>query len=363
MAEKTTDILIVDDSDINRSILREMFSDEYRIYEADNGDKAIEMIDRFHDTLSVVFLDLVMPGRNGLDVLSHMNAQGYIKFTPVILITGQATEAEEEKAYMLGVSDVIFKPFSRRIVLRRTKNVIDLFAEKNSIQNQLDKQTEALIESQKKLQSQNEFLVNALSSVVEFRNLESGEHVKRVKYFTRIMLKYLRAYYPEYGLTDEDAEYIMQASALHDLGKIAIPDSILLKPDRLTDEEFEIIKKHPIYGCKLLERFKQDNNKFYRYCYEICRHHHERYDGNGYPDGLKGDAIPISAQVISIIDVFDALISRRVYKDSFTIETAFLMIIHGECGQFSPNIINCLNLARNELTETVDFLNTIGINE
>lgn len=351
-----TYILIADDSEINRSILSEMFSADYPILEAESGREAIEIIEANHDSLAVVFLDLVMPGKNGLDVLKYMNINGYIKEIPVIIITGQATESDEEKAFMLGVSDVIFKPFSRRIVLRRTKNVIDLFTERNLIKKDLVERSAALIESQKKLQQQNEFLVNALSSVVEFRNLESGEHIKRVKHFTKVMLKYLRAYHPEYRLTDEDSEYITQASALHDLGKIAIPDNILLKPDRLTEEEFDIIKKHPIYGCKLLERFKQEDSKFYRYCYEICRHHHERYDGKGYPDGLKGDDIPISAQIISIIDVFDALISRRVYKDSFSLDTAFHMILHGECGTFSPNIIECFTYAKDELESTANEL-------
>lgn len=343
-------ILIVDDSEINRSILKEMFATEYTILEAEDGNAAIDIIDKSGDDLVIIFLDLVMPGRNGLDVLSHMNTTGHIKKIPVILITGQATEIEEEKAYWLGVSDVIFKPFSRRIVLRRSKNIIELFSEKNRIQEKLRERTAALIESQKKLESQNEFLINALSSVVEFRNLESGEHIHRVSHFTRVMLTYLRAYYPEYKLTDEDADYISHASALHDLGKIAIPDNILLKPGRLTAEEYDVIKKHPIYGCQILERFKQDNSKFYKYCYEICRHHHERFDGSGYPDQLKGNDIPISAQIISIVDAFDALVSKRVYKESYTIDTAIEMIKNGECGCFSPDVLDCFCRAKEELT-------------
>lgn len=352
----TLQILIVDDSEINRSILREMFISDYNILEAENGNDAIKLIEANHDSLSVILLDLVMPGLNGLDVLSFMNTQSYIKRIPVILITGQATEADEEKAYMLGVSDVIYKPFSRRIVLRRAKNIIDLFTEKKRIQQKLKERTAALIESQKKLMSQNEFLVNALSSVVEFRNLESGEHIQRVSEFTGIMTKYLRAYHPEYGLSEEDAQYIVHASALHDLGKIAIPDNILLKPGKLTNEEFEVIKLHPVYGCQLLERFKQDNNKFYTYCYQICRHHHERYDGSGYPDRLKGKEIPLSAQIISVVDVFDALISRRCYKQSYDMDRAFEMINNGECGQFSPDIIECFNRAKAELIATAKLI-------
>jgi putative two-component system response regulator len=193
--------------------------------------------------------------------------------------------------------------------------------------------------------------VNALSSVVEFRSLESGEHIQRVKKLTLILLQCLRSRYPEYPLSDERIAMITNASALHDLGKIAIPDSILLKPGKLTDEEYAEMKKHTIYGCQLLEKFKQEDTEFYRYCYDICRYHHERYDGKGYPDGLVGDATPIWAQVVAIADVYDALINRRVYKEPLPPDEAIRMIEAGECGVFSPKLLDCFRMARPRLIE------------
>ena len=203
-------------------------------------------------------------------------------------------------------------------------------------------------ESREKLERSNEFLINALSSVVEFRSLESGEHIQRVKYFTKILLRYVKDEFPEYGLTDESVNLITNAAALHDLGKIAIPDSILLKPGKLTKDEFEEMKKHTVYGCELLENFKQEDNEFYQYCYDICRFHHERYDGNGYPDKLKGEEIPIWAQVVSIVDVYDALVSKRVYKAAYAVDEAVRMIKDDECGVFSPKILDCFDMAKVE---------------
>ncbi len=187
-----------------------------------------------------------------------------------------------------------------------------------------------------------------MSSVVEFRSLESGEHIQRVKFYTRMLLKYVVKSYPEYRLSKEAVDLIVSASALHDLGKIAIPDNILLKPGKLTKEEFDEMKKHTIYGCELLENFKQDEDDFYQYCYEICRYHHERYDGRGYPDGLKGEDIPIWAQVVAIADVYDALVSKRVYKAAYALDEAAQMILNGECGVFSPVILDCFQQAKDE---------------
>ena len=191
-------------------------------------------------------------------------------------------------------------------------------------------------------------MINALSSVVEYRNLESGEHVQRVKNYTRILLKYLKVLYPEYNLSDDQIELIVIASTLHDVGKIAIPDSVLLKPGKLTEEEYEEMKKHPIYGCELLEKFRQEDNDFYRYCYNICRHHHEKYDGTGYPDKIAGEDIPICAQVVTVADVFDALVCKRVYKEPMEIDKAIKIIEDGNGTYFSPKIIDCFEQAKEE---------------
>jgi putative two-component system response regulator len=348
MEHKNT-LLIADDAEINRELLKIIFEEQYEILEAEDGEEAIHLIEENKDRIALIFLDLIMPNKSGLDVLQFMSEKAYIDFLPVIMITGEATALTDEKAYELGASDIIYKPFEPNVVMRRTKNIIELFERRINLEEQLEERTRDLMESKKIIEKNNEFLINALSSVVEFRSLESGEHILRVKDFTTIMLQNIEKLYPEYGLTDEQIEQIVNASALHDLGKVAIPDSILLKPGRLTEEEFAEMKKHTIYGCQLLEKFKQDDTEFYRYCYDICRYHHERYDGKGYPDGLVGEAIPIWAQVVSIVDVYDALVNKRVYKSPYAIDDAVKMIERGECGAFSPKILKCFQYSKPEL--------------
>ena len=346
--EKNT-ILIADDAELNREMIKFIFDEQYSIIEAQDGEQAINIIMENSDKICLIFLDLLMPKKSGLDVLRFMNDADYIDFIPVIMITGEATDETDEKAYEYGASDIIYKPFAPNVVMRRAKNIMELFEHRIYLERKLEKRARQLRESREKLERSNEFLINALSSVVEFRSLESGEHIQRVKYFTKLFLKYIMKIYPEYNITKEQAALIVNASALHDIGKIAIPDSILLKPGRLNEEEFAEMKKHTIYGCELLEKFKQEDNEFYQYCYDICRYHHERYDGNGYPDQLKGDEIPIWAQIVSVVDVYDALVSKRVYKDPFAVEEAARMIIDGECGIFSPEMLDCFRLAKEEL--------------
>jgi len=354
-AEKRT-ILIADDAEINRGILKVIFEEQFNILEAADGEQTMQILDEHSEKIAMLFLDLIMPKKTGLQVMKYMREKGYTDTIPVIMITGEATAETDVKAYEYGASDIIYKPFNSRVVMRRTLNIMELFENRLNLERKLEERTQKLRDSQKKLESNNEFLVNALSSVVEFRSLESGEHIKRVKYFTRIILNYLLQYYPEYQLSKEQADLIVNASALHDLGKIAIPDNILLKPGKLTAEEFEEMKKHTIYGCSLLEKFKQEDNEFYRYCYDIVRYHHEKYDGKGYPDGLVGEDIPIWAQVVSIVDVFDALVSKRVYKIPYASDEAVRMIHDGECGAFSPKIMDCFDLARADLFNASELL-------
>ncbi|MCI9399451.1 MAG: response regulator [Lachnospiraceae bacterium] len=342
-------ILIADDAELNREMIKFIFDEQYQIIEAEDGEQAIHYIRENKHSLCLIFLDLMMPNKSGLDVLKYMNLHDYIDYIPVIMITGEATDETEEKAYEFGASDVIYKPFAPNVVMRRAKNLMELFEHRIDVEKELVKRTNELIESREQLARSNEFLINALSTVVEFRSLESGEHIQRVKYFTKLFLKYIRKFYPKYGITKKKAELITNASALHDLGKIAISDSILLKPGKLTEEEFEEMKKHTLYGCEILEKFRQEDNEFYQYCYDICRYHHERYDGKGYPEGLAGDEIPIWAQIVSIVDVYDALVSERVYKAPYAVEVAARMIHDGECGIFSPEMLDCFELARAEL--------------
>ncbi len=297
----------------------------------------------------MILLDVVMPGINGFGVLEYMQEHGLIEKIPVILITGETIIDSDDQAYSFGVADVMHKPFYPHIVRRRGKNIIELYLNKRNMEKRLKEQEEEIRAKEKKIRDGNEFMIDALSSVIEFRNLETGEHIRQIKSFTRIMLKHLMKQFPEYGLTPVKADEIVRASVLHDIGKIGIPDAILLKPGRLTPEEFEIMKSHTTIGCELLEKFHRNRgDDFYHYCYDICRYHHERWDGNGYPDHLKGDEIPISAQVVSIVDVYDALISSRVYKDPYANNVAYDMIINGECGQFSPDILKCFTLAKDD---------------
>lgn len=200
----------------------------------------------------------------------------------------------------------------------------------------------------RQLKSTIAFLVSVLSSIAEYRNFESGEHVQRIQEYTGIMIHHLLGTYPEYGLNHSDIELIIQASALHDIGKIAVADNILMKPSKLTREEFSEMKRHTIYGCEILQNFVKEKNLFFQYSYDICRYHHERWDGNGYPDGLKGDRIPIWAQVVSIADVYDALVNKKVYKGAFDRNKAEQMIINGNCGVFNPKIIDCFKQSLNE---------------
>ena len=347
-------LLIVDDVEINRGMLHAIFEDKFDILEAGDGEEAIEIIKKEKTGLSMIFLDLQMPKKNGIDVLRFMNQEKLTSRIPVIMITAEATVESDVMAYELGASDIIYKPFARPVIVRRAQNLMELFEHRNHLEEKLERRTRQLKESQKKLRSSNEFLVNALSSVVEFRSLESGEHIQRVKVFTNLLLNSLRENFPEYRLTEEQIHLITNASALHDIGKIAIPDEILLKPGRFTPEEFEIMKTHTTKGCELLENFKQEDNEFYRYCYEICRYHHERYDGKGYPDHLEGENIPIWAQVVSIVDVYDALVSKRVYKSAYAMEDAVRMIRDGECGTFSPKILKCFEAVQQVLFDLTE---------
>lgn len=341
-------ILIVDDEEINRMILEEMFQDEYETLEASDGQEAIRLIESNHNIV-LMLLDVIMPVMNGFKVLEYMQEHGFLKEIPVILITGEDALNSDDQAYAYGVADVMHKPFYPHIVRRRSKNIIELYQNERNMKLRLKEQEEAIRAQEKAIRENNEFMVDVLSSAVETRSAETGEHTKRIKYFTRVMLKYMMEHFPGYGITPAQIEEIAMASVLHDLGKIGIPDAILLKPGRLDPEEFEIMKTHTVIGCELLEKACKDQHSvFYRYCYDICRFHHERWDGRGYPDHLKENEIPICAQVVAVADVFDALVTPRVYKKEFSCDVAYEMIMNGECGQFSPDILECFRLAKED---------------
>lgn len=355
-------ILVVDDEEINRAVLMNMFDDEqheYELLEAGNGQEAVEQIEK-NQNIVLILLDVVMPIMDGFKVLEYMERHDLLEAIPVIMITGESVEASEGRAYELGVADVIHKPFFTHIVKRRTKNIIELYQNKHNMERRLKEQEIAIRAQEKEIRETNEFMIDALSTVVESRSAETGDHTKRIKFYTRIMARHLMEHFPQYGLTPVSVDAISRASVLHDIGKIGISDTILLKPGRLTPEEFEIMKTHTTIGCDILEKFYKDRtSNFYRYCYEICRHHHERWDGKGYPDHLVGDDIPISAQIVAVADVYDALVSPRVYKSSFSKEKACEMIINGECGQFSPDIVDCFRLAREDFFNIMEMIGVL----
>jgi putative two-component system response regulator len=344
-------MLVVDDQMINRAILEELFCAQFEVLEAENGLQAMEIITQYGAELAIVLLDLVMPVMDGFDVLHRMKESDIIQTVPVIIITGESDDEKALTAYSLGVSDMVNKPFNPDIIHRRVNNVVQLYAHKQDLEQKLQEQKEELEQQANKLKQNNMFLIDALSTTVEFRSMESGDHIKRIRGLTKILLEAAVAehYHP---LTEEEIDAISNASALHDIGKIAIPDAVLLKPGKLTDEEFEIMKTHTTRGCEILESLNYiPDRAYYIYCYEICRHHHERWDGRGYPDGLKGNEISIWAQATSIADVYDALTSERVYKAAYTHQEAVDMIIHGECGVFNPKMLDCFLSIQDALAE------------
>ena len=340
-------VLVVDDVEINRDILEEILEDTYDVIKAENGVEALKRVEENADDLSLILLDLFMPELDGFGVLERLSQEQYLKRIPVIVITGSDSLESAQRCYDYGVADFIRKPFDEAIVRRRAGNVADLYSYKNNLEDKVAEQTRTLQQQNEQLQKQaaeleetNNNIINIMGIIVKARSLESGEHIQRVKTYTEIMARQMMQDYPEYCLTDESVDVLVAASALHDIGKVAIPDSILLKPGRLTDEEFAVMKTHTTQGAVILDNIgSQWNEDYARMSYDICRYHHERFDGRGYPDGLAGDDIPISAQIVSIADVYDALISERVYKGAFTKETAFNMMLNGECGTFSPKLL------------------------
>lgn len=333
---KTNKILIVDDSEINRAILADMLGEQYEILEAENGQQAVNMLNRCGTEISLVLLDVVMPDMDGFEVLAMMNRYHWIEEIPVIMISAENSHSVVEHAYELGAVDYISRPFDEVIVSRRVINTIMLYSKQKSLISMVADQ---MYDSEKN----NALMIAILSHIVEFRNGESGLHVLHIGTVTELILKRLREKTNRYHLSLNKISLISKAAAFHDIGKIAIPEEILNKPGRLTKEEFEIMKTHSVIGAEMLKNIPiYGNDPLVKVAYEICRWHHERYDGGGYPDGLEGEEIPISAQAVALADVYDALTSERVYKKAYSHETAMHMIFNGECGVFHPLLLECM---------------------
>ena len=336
-------ILIVDDSEMNRSILADMLGDNYEIIEAEDGVQAVVILQRMHTSIDLVLLDVVMPQMDGFGVLTAMNQNHWIDDIPVIMVSAETESSQAERAYELGATDFITRPFDSFIVLRRVVNTLLLYAKQKQLIGMVEEQ---LYEKEKDSRT----MIDILSHIVEVRNGESGLHVLHVRVITDFLLQRLKRRSDEYALTDEYIKLVGTAAALHDIGKIAIDEKILNKPGKLTDDEFKIMKTHTVIGAKMLEgEFLQQENPLVKVAYEICRWHHERYDGKGYPDGLKGDDIPISAQVVALADVYDALTSVRAYKVPYDHDDAVRMILDGACGAFNPVLLACLEENSGEL--------------
>lgn len=336
-------ILIVDDSEINREILKEILKEDYRILEAANGEECLEQLERSGTGISLVLLDIVMPEMDGFEVLAAMNQNHWIEDIPVIMISSEDSDSYIRRAYEMGVSDYISRPFDAKIVYQRVLNMIKLYAKQRRLIHLVTRQ---IYEKERN----NRMLIGILSQIVEFRNGESGLHVIHINLITQLLLEQLVKKTGKYQLSWEDRLLIATASALHDIGKIGIDEKILNKPGKLTKEEFEIMKTHTLIGAQMLDNLDMyRNEKLLKLAHEICRWHHERYDGKGYPDGLVGEEIPISAQVVSLADVYDALVSERVYKKAFSHEKALEMIQNGECGTFNPLLLQCMTEVQDKL--------------
>ena len=338
-------ILIVDDCDMNREILREILSSDYSIMEACGGEEALSMIHQFGTGISLVLLDIVMPGLDGFEVLSYMNQDHTIEDIPVIMISSEDSEAFIRRAYEMGASDYVSRPFDAKVVYRRVTNNIKLYAKQRRLIRMV---TEQIREREENVS----MLVGVLSQIVEFRNGESGLHVKHIRRFTECILDCLIEKDPDLHLGTKERENIPLASALHDIGKIAVDDKILNKPGRLTPEYKEAMKLHTVYGAKMLEELQPYYDEpLLKTATDIAHWHHERWDGRGYPDGLVGDAIPLSAQIVSLADVYDALTSERCYKKAYSHDKAVEMILNGECGVFNPKLVECFVEIQNVLRE------------
>lgn len=344
---KRDTILIFEDNEIDRAILVELFQADYKILEAANGKEGIALLNSNFASIAIVLLDNLMPVMDGFTVLENLKEKNVLSKIPFIMITGESSPELERKGYEYGIVSYIKKPYQVDVVKQVVHNAIGWFQYKMQLEMMVKKQNisiqqqnSVLRQQTKKLNHVNEILIDSLSNIVEFRNMESKQHIKRIREYSMCLGKSVMKLYPEYELTPEKLVQIGWASSLHDIGKIAIPDTIILKPAKLTPDEFELIKSHTTKGSEIIQhRVHLNDRAIYEYAYDIARHHHEKYDGKGYPDGLKGDEISIAAQIVSLVDVYDALTSKRVYKMAYESDKAYQMILNGHSGTFSPKLL------------------------
>ncbi len=354
MDADTPALLIADDVEHNREVLRAMFCGRYELLEACDAPGALELFEHNKNRIALVFLAIDLTGMDGFHMLREMHARGYLPGVPVLMIASGLSPERAAAAFGLGVSDFVEQPFNAEIVRHRVLRLAQRERERVSMEELVEARTH-------EIRNANRYAIEALSTIVEFRNGETAQHTRRIALVVRLLCQALSKHYVDYNLTGAMIDDIVCASALHDVGMIAVPESILNKPDRLSDEEFEIMKRHTLYGAKVIERISATGGeRFFAYCRDICVGHHERWDGNGYPRGVAGDDIPIWAQVVALADVYEALTSERVYKPPFTHEQALAMIEAGDCGAFNPKLLFTLRLIEARLKAALDEMTRSG---
>ena len=342
-------VLIIDDNIISRVILTNIFNKEFEILEAENGKVGLELACRYCDSIAVILLDLVMPEMNGYEFLAEIKKRNMLNLIPVIVVSADDDSSIESNILDQGAADMIATPIVPNIVRRRVENVISA----NNYKHTMEALTKSLASE---IRHSRSMIVETLCSIIEQRSLESGQHIKRIRMFTDIILRYMAENYSDVNLDESMIECISNASMLHDIGKIVIPDAILNKPSRLTADEFEVMKSHAVEGANIIRKLSFIREKNYlEYAWQIAMYHHERWDGKGYPEGLSGDAIPLCAQAVAIADVYDALTTHRVYKPVIPHQQAVVMILNDECGVFSDRMKQALRAVAPKFLELADM--------
>ena len=325
-------VLVVDDVDINIMMLEDFLQKDYDVITARNGLEALEALHKAPVLPKLILLDVFMPVMNGYQMFEIMKTDEELKRIPVIFIT---TADSESEALSSGAVDFISKPFLPEIVQARVKNQIDL-------KNYSDSLEEMVAEKTAELTSTLDNTLQAIANIIEYRNLESGSHVKRTQFLAKAVISYVLNSDSPYAsdLRLQDPDIIVKSVALHDVGKIGIPDSILLKPGKLDPEETEIMKTHTTVGRNIIQEMmnavKDKESIYLKHCQDISYCHHERFDGKGYPRGIAGFRIPLAARIVTLVDVYDALVCARVYKEAFPYDQAFKIILDGRGTQFDP---------------------------
>lgn len=358
-------ILIADANEVNREILEELFEESFTVVSVATGQEALDIILKEYSDIAVAILDMGLEDKNAVDILAEINTASWFEDLPVYVLSDDTSLKIEKSAYKAGAIDFSRKPFDSRLLERKVKKYAELFAVQetlhetqaalnNALKNAGSAQAVAsasptLVMEEDVYYSRHNKLIELVGTLTELRNVENQQHVQRMKGLVKIMAKKMQEMYPEYNLTIEKINYIVTACSIHDLGKAAIKDAVLLKPGRFTDEEYEYMKSHTLRGIDLLDQVQGAwSPEFDVIAREVVRSHHEKFDGGGYPDGLKGDEIPISAQLVSIADTYDALVNDRVYKKAYPKDVAFNKIIVGDCGIFPPKILECFKACRDD---------------